>query len=148
MNTEAAKSPFQIRDWRIVRFNYANGIFSPDSDAHVEWKLTFHRTNQYDIENQVYVGTLCIEFEACLEQEQRKMELSGAAYSMFTFEAEQSEDHEKQMESLLKFNGLSFSIGMLRNYIAMQSDLLKTRVHMIVPNINLKNVEYDQEITL
>ena len=148
MNTEEAKSPFQIRDWRIARLNYANGIFSLDNDAKLQWKLTFHKTNQYDIENQVYVGSLCIEFDAYIENEQRKMELSGASYALFTFEAEQSEGHEKQMESLLKFNGLSFSIGMLRNYIAMQGDLLRTRVQIMLPNINLNNVEYEEEITL
>lgn len=148
MNNESAKSPFQMRDWRIARINYGNGFISIDKEALPRWELVFHHDTKYDNDNHCYVGTLHIEFSLSVTDEQRRMELSGDSYSLFTFDVDENPENETQMESLLKYNGLTFSIGMLRNYIVAQGDLLRIRVNMILPSINLKNVEYDQTIII
>lgn len=148
MERETAKSPFQMRDWRIVKFDYSNDIMFMKPNPDITWQFLFERQIQYDDDNKCYSGTLHIHYSASALEGDRKMAIDGDSYSFFTFETDQATENETRMESLLKLNGLTYSIGMLRNFIASQSTVLGMRTHLILPSINLRNVEYGEVVTI
>ena len=53
------KSPFQMRDWRIVHLNYGNPFFDTDPNSEVQWELEVSKSIEPSEDQQYYTGTLC-----------------------------------------------------------------------------------------
>lgn len=145
---ESIKSPFQMRDWRIVRLNYNNPILALNPEADVQWEIEVNKAFEYAENQDFYTGTIHLEFTASIPQEERTMVLAGVMISLFTYDGGKSDENDRSMNQMLQMNGLAYCLGMLRNFISSQSDILGLRKRLIFPSINLYNIRFDEKISL
>ncbi len=145
---EPIKSPFQMRDWRIVHLNYNNLIFALNQESEVKWKIEVSKKTEYTEGQDYYTGAIRLEFTATIPQENLEMILTGEMVSLFTYDGEQNDDNDQKLDQLLKINGLTYCLGMLRNFLSSLSDLLGIRKRLIFPSINLYSIRFDEEIIL
>ena len=145
---ESIRSPFQMRDWRIIHLNYSNPIFALNPETDVQWEIEVNKGMERAEDQDFYTGTIRLEFTATIPQEDRAMALTGVMISLFTYDGEQNEENDQRMNQMLQINGLTFCLGMLRNFVSSQSDLLGLRKRLIFPSINLYNIRFDEKISL
>lgn len=126
------KSPFQMRDWRIVHLYYGNPFFDLDPNSEVQWELEVSKSIEPSEDQQYYTGTLRVDFSASITEADRTMVLSGIMASLFTYDGVHNSDNDRIMDQMLRINGLTFCLGMLRNFISSQSDLLGIRKRLIL----------------
>ncbi len=144
----AVKSPFQIRDWRVVSIEYVNPVISVESDATDEWELYANKNIKYDLSHHCYTGVLDVKFSVFIKQDDRKMELKGEALSFFTFDTEENEEAKNKMTLLIEKNGMAFFLGMLRNFVSSFSDVVRIHKRLILPSINLNNFVYNETMRI
>ena len=137
-----------MRDWRIVHLNYGNPFFDLDPNSEVQWKLEVSKSVEPSEDQQYYTGTLRVDFSASITEADRTMVLSGIMASLFTYDGVHNSDNDRIMDQMLRINGLTFCLGMLRNFISSQSDLLGIRKRLILPSINLYNIRFDEKFTI
>lgn len=145
---ESIKSPFQMRDWRVVHLNYINPIIHLDPNSEVQWEIEVNKNIECDEEHSLYTGTIHLEFKATISQENRVLEFSGVMLALFTYDSKINEENNQKMNQLLQINGLTFCLGLLRNFISSQSDLLGIRKRLLFPSINLYNIRFDEKICI
>ena len=146
--SEKIISPFQMHDWRIRSFQYSDPIFPPALEkVNLTWKLTFHKDYKYKSENKCYAGMLSVRFAISADGYSNDF-LTGEAISFSTLSSENdSEEAQRQMDRLLSINAAAYTLGALRSFLIQQS-VLMLRMQIILPSINLNNVEFDKEYTL
>ena len=145
---ESIRSPFQMRDWRIIHLNYNNPILALNPEADVQWEIEVNKEFEHAEDQDFYTGTIRLEFTASIPQENRTMSLSGLMISLFTYDGGKSDENDRSMNQMLQMNGLAYCFGMLRNFISSQSDILGLRKRLIFPSINLYNIRFDEKISL
>jgi len=145
---ESIKSPFQMRDWRIIHLNYNNPIFALNPETDVQWEIEVNKEFEHADDQDFYTGTIRLEFTATIPQEDRTMALTGVMISLFTYDGDKSDENDRHMNQMLKINGLTYCLGMLRSFISSQSDLLGLRKRLIFPSINLYNIRFNEKISL
>lgn len=145
-NPVSVKSPFQMRDWRIIHLAFSNEIYEPDPSAMPQWEIKASKSIEYSENLKYYSGIILLDFKAKIPKEERSTELSGTAFAYFTFSAERSEDNEQKAAQLISINGMTFCLGMLRNFLSSQGDILGIRPRLILPSINLHAFEFEKTI--
>lgn len=103
-----------------------------DPNSEVQWELEVSKSIEPSEDQQYYTGTLRVDFSASITEADRTMVLSGIMASLFTYDGVHNSDNDRIMDQMLRINGLTFCLGMLRNFISSQSDLLGIRKRLIL----------------
>lgn len=148
MDKNEVVSPFQIDDWRILRFDSSNVILTIPPDIIHNWVIKAHMDKLEDSDDYMR-ALLSIDFQFFAEDGGQKMTMEGVCVLSCRMKKGVVEEEMKVFEGLLSRTAMTNCLANLRVFLLQSGILLRMGSKCtMLPFVNLNSFEYDKEIRL
>ncbi len=146
MSETSAISPFQIIDWRILRFSCSNPILIIPADIEHHWMINAHIEN-FDAVDQKLSGIIQVEFSFFAEHDGKRMNMDGQCVAICEMDKTSVSDPDIVFQNLLSRTGMTNCLANLRVFLLQAGTLHQMGSRRIMlPFIDLNHFTFDEEI--
>lgn len=136
-------SKFQMKSFKTLHFQLA----APSVESYSKIPIDHNFSGKFISEfvEKKWFGMILIHYSAIPKDENEPFSLDIAMNGLYEYDAENTPADREQFKKMLTMNGAVALLSILRGQVATASTTLGLSPGFIVPSVNLKHFEWEEQ---